>query len=499
MNLLKVLDFKKMSKGRICDITEKILDGGEGSGNFGHAGRPGEVGGSASNGSSENSAFKKEIDNLREVTSSWGSNRKAYFLVREGAVSREDATEAVKNGTIDKYVDRYIDALESNGDPTPTKPLRQQVSLYNEVEHEKKHGGDYDQARKDYIKEWIGCDDAEAERTLKQFKTWFGGGWQHADTETIDSYIDKDGAYDGEIYRGMQFTEDEYRQFMDGMEPGAKFGMKGYNSSWTTSDEMAIAFSRGNDRSVLIKCVKNKTSAPVAHLSTQGEDEVVAHSKTQWTVMGVVEGDRRTVITVMEAEDRMSDSEKQKRRKRDFGGVVHDSEPSLDERMNQQNKYLHIVSQMAEDGGEGSGNFGHKGRPGQVGGSGGGGFAKATLKTQNEHKSAIVKLSGKEYNDGTYDVATLKPVEFDNGYQVTFCQIGDNYSDKEYADLVNEFYALSSDGKSYAGKFESTPEVSFHFNSKEDAIRLAKKYNQISIWDWEKMEPIFTGGTGRRD
>lgn len=161
---------------------------------------------------------------------------------------------------------------------------------------------------------------------------------------------------------------------------------------------------------------------------------------------------------------------------------------------------ISAVTEKLIDGGEGSGNFGHKGRPGQIGGSGGGGsVAKATTKTQSEHKSAIVKLSDKSYNDGTYDVSTLKPVDFKDGFQVTFCQIGDDYSDEEYSKLVNEFYDLSTDRKTYAGKFGGAPEVSFHFANREDAVRMAKKYNQISVWDWSMMDEITTGGTGRRN
>ena len=80
---------------------------------------------------------------------------------------------------------------------------------------------------------------------------------------------------------------------------------------------------------------------------------------------------------------------------------------------------------------------------------------------------------------------------------MTFSQIGDNYSDADYADKVNEFLGVSSDGKVLAGKFEGTPEISFHCNSKATAVRLAKKYNQISIWDWGKCDEIKTGGTGR--
>lgn len=123
---------------------------------------------------------------------------------------------------------------------------------------------------------------------------------------------------------------------------------------------------------------------------------------------------------------------------------------------------------------------------------------KADNKTQAQHAKVVKELSGAEYEDGTYDIDTKKTVEFPKGFQVTFCQIGDNYTPEEYAKKVNECLALSSNGKTYAGKFESTPEISFHCNNKEQAIAYAKANNQISIWDWEKCETIETGGTGRR-
>ena len=114
------------------------------------------------------------------------------------------------------------------------------------------------------------------------------------------------------------------------------------------------------------------------------------------------------------------------------------------------------------------------------------------------HQKAITKLSGSEYEDGTYSVDTLTQVSYNDGYQVTFCQIGDNYSNAEYADKVNEFLAVSSDGIASAGKFGGTPEVSFHVASRASAERLGRKYNQISIWDWASCSEISTGGTGRR-
>ena len=118
--------------------------------------------------------------------------------------------------------------------------------------------------------------------------------------------------------------------------------------------------------------------------------------------------------------------------------------------------------------------------------------------TQAQHEKAVKELSNEKYPDGTYDISNYKPIEYESGYQVTFCQIGDNYNAKEYDEKVNEFLSSSSDGRTSAGKFESTPEISFHVASREQAIALAKKYNQISVWDWKNCDEIKTGGTGRR-
>lgn len=125
-------------------------------------------------------------------------------------------------------------------------------------------------------------------------------------------------------------------------------------------------------------------------------------------------------------------------------------------------------------------------------------YARADTGTQAAHRNAVSRLMSPDYEDGTYDLGTMRPVEYESGYQVTFSQKGDNYSDEEYASKVNEFLAVSSDGKTLAGKFEGTPEVSFHVDNRRTAVRLARKYNQISVWDWENCDEIKTGGTGER-
>lgn len=114
-------------------------------------------------------------------------------------------------------------------------------------------------------------------------------------------------------------------------------------------------------------------------------------------------------------------------------------------------------------------------------------------KTEIESKYAVMA----SFEDGTYNFETLEAVSFDKGYQVTFCQVGDNYSDEEIMWLCSIFAEMSDDGKIYCGVF-GNPEISFHFSDRELAIRMAKKFNQISVWDWKAMDEIKTGGTGKR-
>lgn len=115
-----------------------------------------------------------------------------------------------------------------------------------------------------------------------------------------------------------------------------------------------------------------------------------------------------------------------------------------------------------------------------------------------KHKDAIEKLSDSKYEDGTYNVDTLQSVEFDSGYQFTFCQIGDDYSEEEYNALVNGILSKLENKNVFAGKFEATPEISFYTKDKEFAMEIGRRYNQISIWDWGNCDEIKTGGTGRK-
>lgn len=122
----------------------------------------------------------------------------------------------------------------------------------------------------------------------------------------------------------------------------------------------------------------------------------------------------------------------------------------------------------------------------------------ANERTLAQHLRIVKMLASDRYPDfSTYDIEDLSIKSYGNGYQVTFWNVGDNYTPSEYADRVNEFLKHVPDHVTNAGKY-GTPEISFRILDKRTALRLARKYNQISVWDWEKEEEINTGGTGRR-
>ena len=100
-----------------------------------------------------------------------------------------------------------------------------------------------------------------------------------------------------------------------------------------------------------------------------------------------------------------------------------------------------------------------------------------------KYRSSLTKLNDKSIEDGTYDLDTGKKVDFGNkGYNVSFEQSSDNYSDSEYFDKIEECRKLC-DGKVYGGKFGGSPEISFYTEDKETAMKIMEKYNQHSIYD----------------
>ena len=254
------------------------------------------------------SAYEKELEEEQARVLAMKPNEQAEYVWDHDGETEDNCVAAMKNGETEALVKNYFAIMKANGDPTPTNPTSGQVKnqLKDEVEYRRKYKG-YEEARTDYIQKMTGMDEAEAAATLKEFNKWFSGSWGDADTATLDNYISKDHVYDGKMYRGMKFNPETFDAFMENISPGATISMR-RNSSWSSDEAVARSFAAHSydaTFSVMVTCVKNRTSAPVDHLSGVAESEVIAHSNAKWTVLHseVVtwpSGAKKAYLTVVE-------------------------------------------------------------------------------------------------------------------------------------------------------------------------------------------------------
>ena len=254
------------------------------------------------------SDYEKALDEEQAKVLAMKPNEQALYVFEHDGETEDNCIAAMNNGETEALVKNYFAVMKANGDPTPTKPTSDQVKsqLKDEVEYRRKYKG-YEEARTDYIQKMTGMNEEEAAATMKEFNKWFGGSWGDADTATLDNYISKDHVYDGKMYRGMKFNPETFDAFMENISPGATISMR-RNSSWSSDEAVARSFAAHSydaTFSVMITCVKNRTSAPVDHLSGAAESEVIAHSNAKWTVLHseVVtwpSGAKKAYLTVVE-------------------------------------------------------------------------------------------------------------------------------------------------------------------------------------------------------
>lgn len=104
-------------------------------------------------------------------------------------------------------------------------------------------------------------------------------------------------------------------------------------------------------------------------------------------------------------------------------------------------------------------------------------------------------LANRLTSDGTYDLKTGNPVSFENGFQVSFQEYtterpghGAYIDDDEYDRRVD---ALSAElgAKPNLARF-GEPEISFHVDSLEKALEVARRHNQESVFDWSTFKCI---------
>lgn len=97
--------------------------------------------------------------------------------------------------------------------------------------------------------------------------------------------------------------------------------------------------------------------------------------------------------------------------------------------------------------------------------------------------------------DGTYNFYG-DAVSFSSGYQVAF-QTSESenpdselfLSDAEY-DEAGRYCVETTASQYFIGCFGGDREISVHTESREQALAIAKRFNQHSIWSWEDQDVV---------
>ena len=296
-----VLVVLQKNRDDISTVLKMIgMDGGAGSGNFGHSGRPGKRGGSAKRGSGGGSVSKeraKEIKKDRDNFKKLDTDAKIKTLSKLGQIaypSLFSSQEALVRDyaekhkmSVDKYLDwraaRYFTMRKFQPEIEYKTPLKSKEVQNNHLDAK---------GRFDYIKNHTGCSNQITKKMSESLSDHFGSS--NADCEWTDKFIDADGRYEGPIYRWKSYSGDKAKKVVAGLVPGAKIGNK-HESNWSFSSDPWVTSHFGSynsemdDVSIRYTCDRNITGSPVQCLSGFGssEAEVIPHSKTTYTITSV--------------------------------------------------------------------------------------------------------------------------------------------------------------------------------------------------------------------
>lgn len=178
-------------------------------------------------------------------------------------------------------------------------PKRKQYEPYDSLNKKKSN-----QRALELIQKETGYDEKTAKTVKKYMDEYFGDdysefvdGNRQKEVKVIDEALSRMGAYDGEIFRGLEFGSGKRGQeFADRLKVGGEIEMKSI-SSWSSERWVANKFAGvGNDSyySVVFVCKENKTGVGVQHISEFGKDEaeVLSPSGTKWKITNVSQTDK---------------------------------------------------------------------------------------------------------------------------------------------------------------------------------------------------------------
>lgn len=411
---------------RMTAIPSKHGDGGPGSGNFGHEGRPGEIGGSAPDGSADSKKSTEKTAKLKEGFKHLKPNQKYAYISRSGIVPK-DELESLKEGirtgdqaSMDKlaeYEQMYFDSAEYGRTvKTLDVEMRDEVATMSDADAAAWAQKSMDRQLESH-EGWANQYSAAQKVALDMgvYETP-----QVVSREDFDQYVKDSGAV--VCYRGVKDTDSmtgenmQFQMAYNTQEPYFGDGIFGDGLYFSTRKDTAESYA---GRAEISTCAVRPDAKILEYGSpehakakkrVQTTDDSVAALCSGYDVIHKKQGNdedyyvilnRATLVMVDPVDDLATVALKTSERNAARGDEKNANfrEKSLDFSMPMGTIKL---KETSEDGGPGSGNHGHQGVPGEVGGStpkpsARGANPKCTGFANKKLLSKHVKRHGQEY------------------------------------------------------------------------------------------------------
>lgn len=245
----------------------KVFDGGKGSGHFNHVGIPNHRGGSARSGE-----FAKNINNNKVSTHEMSGDNRLEKI--------KSVIKKKKNESDEGYYVRIKSYSESIVNYTGNR--------YGDIKNAYR-------AKYGISKEYNGkMSQEKAEKA----------------SNDLDDYIYQAPKYDGEVYRGMTLSNENFDNMIKNLKSGKTMDMQGI-SSWSSEREVSEDFIEDNlyhdtPNAILFK-LQNKSGTPIESISfVSGEYEVLHPTTARYKLKKIEENDNnyfdanRIVTVVLE-------------------------------------------------------------------------------------------------------------------------------------------------------------------------------------------------------
>ena len=243
----------------------------------------------------------EDYENWLDFLSKGGSTEEWNKLKRKSSLKEDDDYQKrIKQRRAEKQAEKIAENLnDDKKDAIIKPPKRKQYEPYDSLNKKKSN-----QRALELIQKETGYDEKTAKTVKKYLDEYFGDdysefvdGNRQKEVKIIDEALSRMGAYDGEIFRGLEFGSGKRGQeFADRLKVGGEIEMKSI-SSWSSERWVADKFAGvGNDSyySVVFVCKDNKTGVGVQHISEFGKDEaeVLSPSGTKWKITNISQADK---------------------------------------------------------------------------------------------------------------------------------------------------------------------------------------------------------------